>query len=59
MKAGRYGWPAASELVPVLLTVDGTEPGEPGRDDVKVLAVALAAQADQDAVEDECPGAHT
>jgi len=49
MKAGRYGWPAASELVPVFLTVDGTEPGEPGKDDVKVLAVALAALLEHDA----------
>ncbi|MGD0084341.1 MAG: hypothetical protein ABSD78_14270 [Acidimicrobiales bacterium] len=25
MKAGRYGWPAASELVPTFLTVDGMQ----------------------------------
>ena len=49
MKASRYGWPAASELVPVFLTVDGTEPGEPGRDEVRVLAVALAALLEHDA----------
>ncbi|MGD0984639.1 MAG: hypothetical protein ABSA65_12605 [Acidimicrobiales bacterium] len=49
MKAGRYGWPAASELVPVFLTVDGIEAGEPGRDDVRVLAVALAALLEHDA----------
>ena len=48
MKAGRYGWPAVSELVPVFLTVR-TEPGEPGRDDVKALAVALAALLEHDA----------
>jgi hypothetical protein len=47
-QAGRYGWPAVSELVPVFLTVR-TEPGEPGRDDVKVLAVALAALLEHDA----------
>ncbi len=49
MKAGRYGWPAALELVPVILTVDGNEPGEPGRDDVRVVAVALAALLEHDA----------
>jgi hypothetical protein len=50
MKAARYGWPAASELVPIFLTVDGTQPGEPGKDDVNVLAVALAALLEHDAV---------
>ena len=49
MKAARYGWPAASELVPIFLTVDGTAPGEPGRDDIRVLAVALAALLEHDA----------
>ena len=48
MKADRYGWPTTSELVPIFLTVDGTEPGEPGRDDVKVLAVSLAALLQHD-----------
>jgi len=48
MKADRYGWPASSELVPVFLTVDGTEPCEPGRDDVRALAVALAALLEHD-----------
>lgn len=50
MKADRYGWPAASQLVPVFLTADGAEPGEPGRDEVRVLAVALAALLEHDAV---------
>lgn len=49
MKAGRYRWPATSELVPVFLTVDGTEPGEPGRDEVRALAVALVALLEHDA----------
>ena len=49
MKASRYGWPAASALVPIFLTVDGTEPGEPGRNEVKVLSVALAALLKHDA----------
>ncbi len=49
MKASRYGWPAGSDLVPVFLTVDGVNPGEPGRDEVTALAVALAALLEHDA----------
>ncbi|MDA8039650.1 MAG: hypothetical protein M0Z69_10925 [Actinomycetota bacterium] len=48
-KAARYGWPADAELVPLFLTVDGRQPGEPGRDDVQVLAIALAALLEHDA----------
>jgi hypothetical protein len=42
-KAGRYGWPPDAELVPLFLRVDGKEPGEPGRREVRDLSVALAA----------------
>lgn len=48
-KAARYGWPGDAELVPLFLTVEGRQPGEPGRDDVQVLTVALAALLEQDA----------
>jgi hypothetical protein len=48
MKANRYGWPPEADLVPVFLTVDGREPGEPGRDDVRLLTVALGAMVEHD-----------
>ncbi|MGH9303627.1 MAG: hypothetical protein ACRDZ5_04335 [Acidimicrobiales bacterium] len=49
MKAHRYGWPQGAELVPVLLTVGEGKPGEPGRDDLHLLTVALAAMLEHDA----------
>jgi hypothetical protein len=48
MKANRYGWPPEADLVPVFLTVDGREPGDPGRDDVRLLTVALGAIVEHD-----------
>jgi hypothetical protein len=48
MKANRYGWPPDADLVPCFLTVNGREPGEPGRDDVRLLTVALGAIVEHD-----------
>lgn len=49
LKASRYGWSADADLTPVFLRVDGREPVEPGREDVRVLTVALAALLEHDA----------
>jgi len=47
-KALRYGWPQGSALVPVILSVDEDRSGEPSRDDVRALTVALAAVIEHD-----------
>ena len=49
-KADRYGWPADVDLVPALMRLGPSgEAGDPGAEDVQLLAVALAAVTDHDA----------
>lgn len=49
-KAGRYGWPEDADLVPALMHLGPPgEAGDPGPEDVQLLAVALAAVTAHDA----------